>query len=94
MAALLLVGMCNPPQGLDESSVRDAVDDQRDSLAECATERAELDVRIHINPDGSVQDVRARGSARVGPCVERAIESWRFASAEGETMVELPIELE
>ena len=90
---MVLVGLCEPPRGLHESSVRDAVDEQREQLGECATEDAQLDVRIHIRPDGRVADVRARGSARVGPCVERLIETWRFASADGETQVELPIEL-
>ncbi len=74
--------------------MRESVDEQRETLAECATEATEVDVRIQIQPDGWVEDVRARGSARVGPCVERVIKSWRFGEAAGATQVELPIALE
>lgn len=74
--------------------MRESVDEQRETLAECATEATEVDVRIQIQPDGWVEDVRARGSARVGPCVERVIKSWRFDEAAGATQVELPIALE
>lgn len=89
----LLANPCNPPVGLDGASVRDTVDDQRETLAECATEDAELDVRIHIQPDGRVEGVRARGSARVGPCVERIVGSWEFDRADGPTDVEVPVRL-
>jgi len=83
-----------PPEGLASDVAQREVEAQRESLEGCnqTGEAVRLEVRIVVAPDGDVEDARARGSAAVGPCVEREIRRWEFPSAPGRTEIEVPLE--
>ena len=79
--------------GLESGVAQRAVESQRASLESCndGEEEKALEVRIDVAPSGEVERVQARGSAELGPCVERAVRNWEFPAAAGPTEIELPV---
>lgn len=52
-----------------------------------------IEAKLSINPDGAVSKVELdqTGLQGMGPCIEKAIRSWRFPQAKAPTHASLPL---
>ena len=103
-ACALLGAACQRPSGGDLSveQLTAVVAREQDALEPCYQTALDkqpydhefrIEARLRIRPDGSVSKVGIdkEGLKGVGPCVEKAIRTWKFPPAREETRASLPI---
>lgn len=98
------LGACGPKPGEDLSTAQmtQVVEREQPTLQACYQAGLErtpyshefrIQAVLDIKPDGSVSKVSLdqNGLQNLGPCVEKAIRTWRFPEAKAPTRASLPI---